>query len=299
MEGTEDSSADAAGAYIRLSEAVRTMKENLVYMEEPKTEEAGEEEPAVTETKCSCGHSHGDAEPGFFRHKGFIANVKWAVKEYRSSLKPLQAVPSIDYFRADLQIKFGARQVWVKGEMLLIRYLLHKRGDTGAGGVELDAMFLPADKPYEDNRTVIVCNPNAAVYEFASLQCHWANFYTKRGINVLMYNYRGYGYVQVLQSHHSYLSRYGRRSSGRPDPAKLKADGVHLIQYLVEKEGVQRGWIGLHGESIGGVVACHLGATSDAVSLLIADRTFQSLPSAAEHLIAKWASKALRTCLRK
>lgn len=120
MDGSGEASVDASGSYVRLSEAVRTMKENLVYMQEPKAKEESDEEEAPSEApKCSCGHSHGESEPGFFRHKGFLANAKWAIEEYRNSFKPLQAVPSIDYFRADLQVRFRARQVWVKGEQVL------------------------------------------------------------------------------------------------------------------------------------------------------------------------------------
>lgn len=70
-----------------------------------------------------------------------------------------------------------------------------------------------------------------------------------------------------------------------------------MVEYLIETEKVTSGWIGVHGESIGGVVACHLAATCDDVSLLIADRNFRCLPAVAETLIASWASKALRKVL--
>ena len=85
--------------------------------------------------------------------------------------------------------------------------------------------------------------------------------------------------------------RYGR-SGGRPSPAKLRADGLALARHLKERRGVRA--IGAHGESIGGTVATHLASKCEDVTLLVADRTFSTLPDAAQHAVGGWAARSLR-----
>ena len=42
--------------------------------------------------------------------------------------------------------------------------------------------------------TVIFCNPNNRYYEYAlNNQDNWIEFYKSNGINILLWNYRGYG----------------------------------------------------------------------------------------------------------
>lgn len=48
---------------------------------------------------------------------------------------------------------------------------------------------------YLTKATVIMCNPNALYYQqmVTSPNAYWLNFFLKRDINVLCWNYRGYG----------------------------------------------------------------------------------------------------------
>lgn len=82
---------------------------------EVKVEDAKAEEAPTEQVECSCGHSHAASEGGLLKRRGVWGNVKWAFQEYLASFKPIKAVASIAYFRADLQKRFGAREVWVNG----------------------------------------------------------------------------------------------------------------------------------------------------------------------------------------
>ena len=91
--------------------------------------------------------------------------------------------------------------------------------------------------------------------------------------DICVFNYRGYG-----------------SSSGVPTPARLKADTECVIKYLREVKKIKK--LLLHGESIGGMMACH-GAKVCGTDLLICDRTFCSLDAVAERLLGTWASFGL------
>ena len=80
----------------------------------------------------------------------------------------------------------------------------------------------------------MVTSPNA----------YWLNFFLKRDINVLCWNYRGYG--ESSQGFMETLSPY-----------KCKRDAEYVMALLVNKLRL-KGKIGVYGRSIGGVTACHL-----------------------------------------
>lgn len=51
---------------------------------------------------------------------------------------------------------------------------------------------------YVNKSTVIMCNPNALVYQWmiTSANAYWLDFFLRRDCNVLIWNYRGYGETQ-------------------------------------------------------------------------------------------------------
>ena len=100
----------------------------------------------------------------------------------------------------------------------------------------------------------MVTSPNA----------YWLNFFLKRDINVLCWNYRGYG--NSSQSFMETLSPY-----------KCKRDAEYVMALLVNKLRL-KGKIGVYGRSIGGVTACHLANKyNNLVKSLISDRSFYEL----------------------
>jgi len=110
--------------------------------------------------------------------------------------------------------------------------------------------------------TVIVCCPNSTFYEYSFHENEWIDLYLRNGINVFLWNYRGYG-----------------RSTGTPSPHILKKDGEYIVDYLRREMGIKR--LGAHGESVGGVIAAHL-AKAKSLDFLYLDRNFANLSQIGE-----------------
>ncbi|OQR83736.1 hypothetical protein ACHHYP_14320 [Achlya hypogyna] len=182
-----------------------------------------------------------------------------------SRVRPLRIVASLSLMRADLMARHNGQQVWVQG----------------LEGNQIDGMFVPGvDLPLDNReRTVILCNPNCALYEFHHFQSDWIQFYTKLGINVFLFNYRGYG-----------------RTKGYPSPSANNLDGMAIAAYLRRERGITR--LAIHGESIGGMVATYVAKHAEGIELLVADRTFANLPAVAQRLVASWAGQALSCVTR-
>ena len=94
--------------------------------------------------------------------------------------------------------------------------------------------------------TVLYCGPNAGMYEAFSMvpeSSSWLGYYTTTlGMDVVLFNYRGYG-----------------MSTGVPSPSRLKSDGVAVYDYVRQVMGATK--LIIHGESVGGMVATHIAAT--------------------------------------
>ena len=98
------------------------------------------------------------------------------------------------------------------------------------------------------------------------------------GLDVVVFNYRGYGC-----------------STGVPTPYRLKSDGMAVMKYIIEVKHVTH--VIIHGESIGGMVAAHIASHSvykDHIRMLICDKSFGSLDAIAARMMGTWASVGLR-----
>jgi hypothetical protein len=153
---------------------------------------------------------------------------------------------SLDQMRVELKSRYHAEQVWI----------------TSDDNKTIDCLWFMADGSTPDTSTVLICNPNAGFYEFAYYQSEWLEFYLGNGINVFMWNYRGYG-----------------RSMGRPSPKSLQRDAEVIARYLKQSRGVIK--LGMHGESLGGCIATHVAQTCK-VDFLFADRSLSSLADVAK-----------------
>lgn len=87
------------------------------------------------------------------------------------------------------------------------------------------------------------------------------------GINVFVWNYRGYG-----------------SSCGTASPMNLCKDGEFIYDYLKNVLKYER--IGVHGESLGGMVAVHVANTKQP-EFLCADRTFSSLDEVGLYMLGQ------------
>jgi hypothetical protein len=186
-----------------------------------------------------CEHLSEVLQP-IFNPIGFKAKAKQFLFE--------KSLGSFDLMRAELEIKFNAERVTVKAE----------------DGVNLDCLYIPAFGKREENShpLILFCNPNAGYYEFSFYQSEWIEYYTNLGINLFLWNYRGYGLTK-----------------GWPNPTRLQKDGLIISEYLREVRNIDK--LGVHGESLGGSIATYI-ANNARVDFLFADRTFSSLDKVAK-----------------
>ncbi|RLN98753.1 hypothetical protein BBJ28_00005985 [Nothophytophthora sp. Chile5] len=195
-------------------------------------------------------------------------NIVWVVKElFRRQKSKIDSIATLELLRADMAVRFKGEQIWISG------YQDH----------QVDAMLLPAassGRDAVDRPAVLLCNPNGGLYEFHHLQMDWIKFYTSDlDCHVLVYNYRGYG-----------------RCKGSPSPEMHNLDALALVEYLKTERGMKK--IAVHGESIGGMVATYLARKSPHVNVLIADRTFSSVPALAQRMVASWAGAVVKQVMR-
>jgi len=98
----------------------------------------------------------------------------------------------------------------------------------------------------------------------AGANAYWLNFFLKRDINVVIWNYRGYGESELgLCQYYS--------------PSMAKRDAERVLAHSVNYFGL-KGRIGVYGRSIGGITATHLaGQYPELVEVLIIDRSLREL----------------------
>jgi pimeloyl-ACP methyl ester carboxylesterase len=93
---------------------------------------------------------------------------------------------------------------------------------------------------------------------------YWLNFFLKRDINVICWNYRGYGESET--GIFDFLS-----------PTKSKLDAERVLAHSVDVLHLS-GKIGAYGRSIGGIAATHLAAKyKDLVEILVVDRSMNEV----------------------
>ncbi|CDW86706.1 UNKNOWN [Stylonychia lemnae] len=175
-------------------------------------------------------------------------------------------------------------------------------------GVKIDCMFFPCtnesnleisiENPkgeYLSKPTFIMCNPNALIYQqmVTSPNAYWLSFFLKRGINVMCWNYRGYGKSQQ------------KWYSSSIDPYTCKQDVEKVLEFLLQKQVILifivifarlkvRGKIGVYGRSIGGIASCHLANKYPAIiEAAIIDRTLNELLNLSQRRLTGQMTSAL------
>jgi fermentation-respiration switch protein FrsA (DUF1100 family) len=118
---------------------------------------------------------------------------------------------------------------------------------TTTDGVTLHGWFFPSAQPAAV--TVMVCNGNAGnLSDRAGL----ASALRANGLNVLLFDYRGYG-----------------DNAGVPTEAGLAADSRAARAYLVRREDTRRSRLVYFGESLGAAVAIELAAALPPAGLVL------------------------------
>ena len=169
-----------------------------------------------------------------------------------------------------------AYAVWVGGLLAARRWIVYPgqsivaspQAGLGIAGIERDwldidggrveAWFLPGDgvAPDAPGPLVVYAHGNGELIDFAPSML---GRYRRKGISVLLPEYRGYG-----------------RSSGRPGQEVLVADFARYIDRFAARPEVDRGRVVFHGRSLGGGVVCAL-AKKHGPRALILESTYVSL----------------------
>jgi fermentation-respiration switch protein FrsA (DUF1100 family) len=127
-------------------------------------------------------------------------------------------------------------------------------------GQTLHAWWLPNPVP---RGTLLFSHGNAGN---VSHRLDSLRIFHELGLNVLIYDYRGYG-----------------QSSGRPSEMGIYRDGEAAMRWLVEEAGIAPADIVLFGRSMGGAVAARL-AGEVSVTGLIVESSFTSVPDIAQEI---------------
>jgi fermentation-respiration switch protein FrsA (DUF1100 family) len=127
-------------------------------------------------------------------------------------------------------------------------------------GNQVSAWFVPAKNA---RGTVLFCHGNAGNI---SHRLESIRDFHELGVNVLIFDYEGYG-----------------RSTGKPSEAALYRDVRAVWSYLTKDRGLPPERIVLFGRSLGGAVAAWLAARVDAAGLIV-ESSFTSVPDMAREL---------------
>ena len=114
----------------------------------------------------------------------------------------------------------------------------------------------------KEKKLMIMCGPNAEPYQIFSRNIP-LNIYLNKGIDVLCWNYRGYGF-----------------STGKANFNNLREDILTIYQEIKNNYDYKK--IGVHGISIGGIPACYLAGKEKDIKLLVSDRNFGQIENIAK-----------------
>jgi len=156
---------------------------------------------------------------------------------------------SLEQFQVELNDKFNIREYQlITKDKCQIEYIIIK-------------------SQYEAPRKklMIMCGPNGVPYQIFVRNINLEN-YSHSGIDVLCWNYRGYGF-----------------SKGKSSYNKLRSDVLELFDEVKNNLHYER--FAVHGISIGGIPCCHLARNRSEVELMICDRNFGRLDNITQSFI--------------
>ena len=114
-------------------------------------------------------------------------------------------------------------------------------------------------KNIESNKktAILICNKALYPYELSVYYDRWIEYYLSWGLNIILYNYRGYS-----------------ESNGFSTISNLQTDAEEVIEYIKNKYNFTN--IGVHGINLGGIPASYL-CSINKVNFCFVDRAFGSL----------------------
>ena len=119
----------------------------------------------------------------------------------------------------------------------------------------IHAWYFPQPRNPDSAKTVLFCHGNGGNISY---RLQTAIFLLQRGVNVMMFDYRGYG-----------------RSSGSPTESNTYDDAKAAYDWLISEQSAQSADVFIFGRSLGGAVAVEL-ATNVGCGGLIVESSFDS-----------------------
>ena len=111
----------------------------------------------------------------------------------------------------------------------------------------------------ENNKksAILICNKALYPYELSVYYDRWIEYYLSWGLNVILYNYRGYS-----------------ESNGFSTISNIQTDAEEVVEYIKNKYNFSN--VGVHGINLGGIPASYL-CSQNKVNFCFVDRAFGSL----------------------
>lgn len=137
-------------------------------------------------------------------------------------------------------------------------------------GLAIEAFHFAGKHPHTQTRvdpsdqTIVLFGGQGCYQHYLG---HYIDMYTRRGINVVTFNYTGVG-----------------RSDGKTIPQEVVDCGVAIVNHLERHFYVRLDKIALHGFSLGGGVAASVALLKEGVNI-VNDRSYSKLSIAAHRLI--------------
>ena len=175
--------------------------------------------------------------------------------------------PKFDYSKIISNIKtFILNDLFRSKEYVRMRTLINLPYEEidikNSSNKKLDCVILKSPKR---SHLMIICGPNLTCLEHLERSWDLDEIYSKRNIDILLWNYQGYGF-----------------SGGSANFGNVKQDVEIIYDYVKNMKIYDK--IGIHGLSVGGIPACHLG-NARPIDLIIADRTFGSVKTMISYII--------------
>ena len=127
---------------------------------------------------------------------------------------------------------------------------------------QIEYILIKSNPQTHSKKLMIICGPNGVPYQIFVRNLRFTS-YLQSNIDILCWNYRGYGF-----------------SKGKPSYNKLRSDVLELFDEVKKNFNYER--YGVHGISIGGIPCCHLARNRKEIELMICDRNFGRLDNIAQ-----------------
>ena len=132
--------------------------------------------------------------------------------------------------------------------------------------------FFPQDINYLKHKTILFCHGNAGNLSY---RMETIAFLKKLGVNVLLFDYRGFW-----------------KSSGKSSELNTYEDAMACYNWLVDVKGVKPENIIIFGRSLGGAVAIELATKEDCAGLIV-ESSFTSAAAIGSHAFPMFPIKLL------